>query len=307
MIVAVCVNAAVDVTYRVAQLRVGESHRVSDVRSRAGGKGVNVARVLRQLGEPVLVCGFAGGAAGELIDADLTASGIEHRLTALAAESRRAVAVVAQDQATVFSEAGPQVGAGDWERLLADVAESCVGVEVVVLSGSLPPGAPVSGYAQLIGLARHHGALTVVDADGEVLSAAAAAAPDVVKPNETEAAALLGRPVRTRTDATESGRQLLRRGAQAAIVSRGAAGLVAVRDGEALAARLDEDVDGNPTGAGDALVAAVARGLACGATWRELLCDGVAVSAAAVAEPVAGGYDPALAARLRPHVRLEEC
>lgn len=306
MIVAVCANAAVDVTYTVPQLHVGEAHRVTEVHTRAGGKGVNVARVLHQLGEPVVLCGFAGGAGGAVIDADLAASGLDHRLTPVAGDSRRAVAVVAGGEATVFNEAGPTVTSDEWRRLVAEVADACLGADVLVLSGSLPPGAPVTGYAQLVELARRLGLLSVVDADGDVLGAALAAAPDVVKPNEAEAATALGRPVRSRTDAREAGLHLQRLGAQASVVSRGADGLVAVRDGESIEARLDRRVEGNPTGAGDALVAALARGLGAGATWRELLCDGVAVSAAAVAEPVAGGFDTALAAALRPHVELEE-
>ena len=103
MIVAVCANAAVDVTYTVPELRPGQTHRVADVDTRAGGKGINVARVLHQLGEQVTVCGFAGGAAGDAIAADLVASGIARRLTPIDRESRRAVVVVAQHEATVFN------------------------------------------------------------------------------------------------------------------------------------------------------------------------------------------------------------
>jgi tagatose 6-phosphate kinase len=112
--------------------------------------------------------------------------------------------------------------------------------------------------------------------------------------------------VQTREDARDAGHALLRRGAHAAVVSRGPSGLVAVREGEAIEARLPRRVDGNPTGAGDALAAALARGLSSGATWREMLCDAAAISAAAVAEPVAGGFVQAVADELRPAIELEE-
>ena len=306
MIVAVCANAAIDVTYTVPVLLPGEAHRVAEVRERAGGKGINVARVLHQLGEDVTVCGFAGGAAGAAIVADLQSSGIAQALTSIAGESRRAVAVVAQDQATVFNEQGPRVGEDEWQRLVADIATTGVGADVIVLSGSVPPGAPVDGYAQLVELAQRLGATVILDADGEALGHALEAAPDIVKPNASEAAAVLGRPVLTREDARDAGQALLRRGPHAAVVSRGPAGLVAVRDGEAIEARLPRTVDGNPTGAGDALAAALARGMSTGATWREMLCDAAAISAAAVAEPVAGGFVPAVASELRPMIELEE-
>jgi tagatose 6-phosphate kinase len=306
VIVAVCANAAIDVTYTVPVLLPGEAHRVAEVRERAGGKGINVARVLHQLGQDVTVCGFAGGVAGAAIIDDLTVSGIAQALTPIAGESRRAVAVVAQDQATVFNEQGPHIADEEWRRLVADVGAASLGAEVVVLSGSIPPGAPASGYAQLVGLAQRHGATVIVDAAGDALGHALEAAPEIVKPNASEAAALLGRPVVTREDARDAGLALLRRGANAAVVSRGPAGLIAVRTGEAIEARLPRRVDGNPTGAGDALAAALARGLSSGATWRETLCDAAAISAAAVAEPVAGGFVQAVADELRPAIELEE-
>jgi tagatose 6-phosphate kinase len=306
VIVAVCANAAIDVTYTVPVLLPGEAHRVAEVRERAGGKGINVARVLHQLGQDVTVCGFAGGAAGAAIIDDLQVSGIAQALTPIAGESRRAVAVVAQDQATVFNEQGPRISNEEWQQLVADVGAASLGAEVVVLSGSVPPGAPATGYAQLADLARRQGATVIVDADGDALGHALAAAPEIVKPNASEAAALLGRSVQTREDARDAGHALLRRGAHAAVVSRGPSGLVAVREGEAIEARLPRRVDGNPTGAGDALAAALARGLSSGATWREMLCDAAAISAAAVAEPVAGGFVQAVADELRPAIELEE-
>jgi hypothetical protein len=107
VIVATSLNSAVDVTYTVAALVLGESHRVSSVRSRAGGKGINVARVLRQLGEEVVVAGLCGGRTGAVITDDLATSGSARCLTPLASESRRTVTVVGRAHRDGVQRAGP--------------------------------------------------------------------------------------------------------------------------------------------------------------------------------------------------------
>ena len=116
MILTVTLNLALDVTYRVRNLVLETSVRVEDVEQRAGGKGVNVARVLHQLGEPVMVSGFAGGATGAIVQADLDAAGLIHDLEPVGGETRRTVAIVdPAGRVTILLEPGPAVHA-DAER-----------------------------------------------------------------------------------------------------------------------------------------------------------------------------------------------
>jgi tagatose 6-phosphate kinase len=272
MIVTITPNLALDVTYELPELRPGETHRVRAVHSRAGGKGVNVARVLRALGHDVLVLGLAGGPTGEAVRADLDASGLAHELVPCAGETRRTVALVAGGEATMLAEPGPVVAEDEWAALEARVPDA----DMVVVSGSLPPGVPPEAVARLAA----RDVPVIVDTSGEALRHAAPYA-WAVKPNAEELAEVAG------TGDPVAGARLL--GARTAVVSLGAEGLLAVTGEEVHRVPPPRVVTGNPTGAGDAVVAALAAG--AGTPWPELLKDAAALSAAAVLAPLAGSYD----------------
>ena len=306
MILTVTLNAALDVTYRVPRLEPHTSHRVSEVAQVAGGKGVNVASVLALQGLPVLATGLLGGATGEQIRTDLSARGIRHDFARCGGESRRAVAVVSEvdGDATVFNEPGPHVAASEWEAFrlhLADLVQRH-GASVVVASGSLPPGLPSDAYAEVVRVARAGGARCILDASGGALTAALGSGPDVVKPNRDELREATGQ-----TDLVAGAEVLRRCGARDVLVSAGPEGLVLVgRAGGVTRARLAEPLRGNPTGAGDAVVAALAAGMSRGAAPAEVLAEAVAWSAAAVLHPLAGQVRQGDIDRLRPLVRLEQ-
>lgn len=303
MILTVTLNAALDVSYGVDALQPGHSHRVRTVHQRAGGKGINVARILHAMGHEVLVSGLAGGASGDIVRADLAAAGISESLEPITAASRRTVSIVsgATGEATLFNEPGPPVTDPEWTRLLARIGSLASTARVVVLSGSLPPGIPDDAYARLVLVARAQGALVIVDADGTTLRAALEAAPDVVKPNRAELAAATGM-----TDQQAAVAWLRSRGARSVVATSGPDGLVAVTPDGAWRGRLERAIASvNPTGAGDACVAAIAAGIAAGRPWPETLTDAVAWSAASVLSPVAGEVDAAVLAGIRPSVRVE--
>ncbi len=274
MIVTITPNLALDVTYELPELRPGHAHRVRSVRARAGGKGVNVARTLKALGHDVLVLGLAGGATGDAVRADLDAAGLRHDLVTCAGETRRTVTVVADGSATLLNEPGPSISPAEWAALEASVPSA----DVVVISGSLPPGVDADAVARLAA----RDVPVIVDTSGEALRRAAPYA-WAVKPNASELLELTG------TSDPVAGAALL--GARTAVVSLGAEGLVAVTGGQVHRVAPPEVVSGNPTGAGDAVVAALAAGV--GSPWPDLLADAVALSAATVLSPVAGSYDSA--------------
>jgi tagatose 6-phosphate kinase len=276
MIVAITPNLALDVTYELPELRPGQAHRVLAVHSRAGGKGVNVARVLRSLGHDVLVLGLAGGPTGEAVRADLDAAGLPHDLVPCAGETRRTVTVVAGGEATLLREPGPFITPDEWAALEARIPDA----EVVVISGSLPPGVDPDAIARLA----VRDVPVIVDTSGEALRRAAPYA-WAVKPNLEELATVTG------TDDPVAGARMLR--ARTVVVSMGADGLLAVTGDEVHRVAPPRVVTGNSTGAGDAVVAALAAGAGAGVPWPALLGDAAALSAAAVLAPLAGSYDSA--------------
>ncbi|MEV4515326.1 PfkB family carbohydrate kinase [Dactylosporangium sp. NPDC049525] len=262
-------NPALDLTYTVDALVPHATHRVARVAQRAGGKGLNVAAVLHALGEPVLATGLLGGATGAAVRA---MAAVPHSFTTIGGETRRTVTIVDRVDATGLWEPGPVVTAEEWAAFQAHYVTLVRDAAVVVLSGSLPQGLPVDAYAELVRLAHQYRCRSVLDTSGEALRLGAAAGPDVVKPNADELPAM--GPARN-----------------AVVESHGPEGLIARTPQGSWRAAPPEVVTGNPTGAGDACAAALARGLRDGTPWPELLADAVALGAAAASTPVAGEID----------------
>ncbi|UNX55180.1 hexose kinase [Georgenia sp. TF02-10] len=309
MILTLTPNPAVDVTYTLPAVRLGEVNRVTSVTEAAGGKGVNVARVLAQLGHPVTATGFLGGDTGVLLRRLLDGSGVTQRWLDVPQRTRRTTTLVDAAGATLLNEPGPRLDPGAWADLAALLTTSVGAGDVVVVSGSTPPGAPDQALPTLLAAAAGRGARTLVDTSGAGLLAAADAGADLLKPNEHELAEATGA-----VDPVTGARALIDRGAGAVVVSCGAAGLVAVvADGAARPAwraRPAEVLSGNPTGAGDAAVAALALALhadeplATGLPAH--LPDAVALSGAAVLAPVAGAVDLTAYRRMRAAITVEE-
>jgi tagatose 6-phosphate kinase len=302
MILTITLNSALDLTYRLGAVRWHGANRVREVRCRAGGKGINVARVLHALGRDALVTGFAGGPTGEQVRADLAAAGLHEQLVPIAGDTRRTVAIVetaASGGATLLSEPGPRITGAEWRRLLGHVGGLLDGAEAMVLSGSVPPGVPPDGYATLARQAAAAGVPVLLDADAAALRRGVAGRPAVAKPNWEE----LHRATSARDPLT--GAETLRRaGAEAVVVSLGPDGLLASTPAGGWRAALPERLAGNPTGAGDAAVAALAVGVASGQPWPLRLTHATALSAAAVRAPLAGSFDQAVYQDLLGRVRV---
>lgn len=293
-IVALTPNAALDRTWRVPRLETGESHRVGRGTSRAGGKGVNAARVVHALGLPSLAVVTAGGATGERLAAELDASGLPHRIVPVAGETRESIAIVDDTgRATLLNERGIPLRPAELDALATATREASQGAGALLVSGSLPPGTPV-GF--LAGVVRDAPAPVVVDTHGPALLEAARAGAEVLAPNRAELAETSGE-----RGALAGARRLLDAGAALVVVSLGVEGMLAVpAHGEALAARPSRVLHGNPTGAGDAASAAIASWLAESRPGgiAGMLRRAVAWSAAAVPMPLAGEVDPELARRV---------
>ncbi|QKV73487.1 1-phosphofructokinase family hexose kinase [Amycolatopsis sp. Hca4] len=303
-IVTVTLNPAVDVTYRVDVLRPGETVRVPDVRSRAGGKGVNVAAVVRELGGESVVLALTTTRAPDEFRDGLDRLGLTHRLVPALPAVRRTVAVVTRaDGTTMLQENGsPAAVTAEADVAAALEAELSAGAGAVVISGSVPGGLGADVPAKLVGLCGRYGVPVIADVSGAALREAAGSGA-VLMPNEDELKELAGAGV-------EACRDLVAAGAPAVVATCGSDGAIAVTARDAWRARPAEVVTGNPAGAGDAGAAALALRLAAAGAvsevdWRAALADVVATSAAAVLRPVAGEIDVAARARWVRAVQVE--
>jgi tagatose 6-phosphate kinase len=312
MILTLTPNPALDITYTAASpVRDHHEHRVQEVREAAGGKGVNVARVLAALGEPVAVTGPLGGTTGATLSELLAQeSGVRQAWTPIVGSTRRTVTVVDAEGATGFNEPGPQVSADEARDVLAAAGGTDGGAaDVVVISGSLPPGLDPEALTELVGRLHARGIPVVVDTSGPALPILARAGADLLKPNAAEAQQATGTD-----DPLAAAEALLALGARCVVCSLGPDGMLAAeasadggpRTGRALRIRPARALAGNPTGAGDAAVASLARSLRRGEDLVDAVLSAVALSASAVAMPVAGQVDPELAGRLRPTLTVQE-
>lgn len=309
MILTVTPNPALDLTWHVDRLVPGATHRVATGAARAGGKGINVARVLHGQGHEVLALATVGGGMGAEFASELEASGIRHRLMPVGAATRRSVAIVDESngEASVLNEHGAGLTRSESATLVTTTAELGRAARAVAICGSLPPGFEPDDLAGLVAELDDAGVPVIVDTSGPGLVAAARARAYALKPNRDELAAATGdeRPA-------DGARALLELGARLVVVSLGAEGLMVVSRADAaggIRARLPRVLHGNATGAGDAAVAAIAVALAeeagpghtreldaptpTGAEARARLARrATAWSASAVLMPLAGSLSP---------------
>ena len=252
MIVTLTPNPSIDRTVHVARLERGDLNRVSAGTSEAAGKGLNVSRALRVHGvETTAVLPLAA----ETATAYLTLLDDAVPITPVPiAGSMRTNLTIAEPDGTItkVNEPGPPLAEADADALIAVV--DAIPCEWIVGCGSLPPSAPADLYARLARLASPTRRIAV-DTSGDALRAAAAAGPDLLKPNLAELEELAGRRVATLGDVVTAARGLISRGVRAVLVSLGADGAVYVdRHRVARAVARVGDV-ANTVGAGDALLA----------------------------------------------------
>ena len=306
MILTMTPNVALDRTLLMPRLRSGEVNRATQVITRAGGKGNNVARVVRALGEDVLALGAVGGHLGRMLIEAMEEEGLPHDLVSTDAETRIASLIVDADTGwvTVINEPGSHMAPETWRDLAERTLAHAVHADIVALSGSLPPGVTTDQWVQQVEALGSTGSRVLVDTSGETLRAALGLKPDLVKANGDEFSAALGLRVDSAESAVTAARAVVDRGPQNAMITLGASGAVAVtQDGTYVAAppRIHALCD---VGSGDALLAGVAVSIARGQGFAEGLRLGVAVAAANTLTLGAGFYKPNDLQMLLPQVQL---
>src|SRR6201992_2614239 len=194
MIITVTLNPALDKTLQVPNFTPGRRHRTVDQVAMPGGKGVNVARAIKLLGQPVIATGFAGGATGTRIVEALNDDSILNDFVRIREESRTNTAVLDPTTGvhTEINERGPAVSAHDLELFRDKLLYLAKGASMCVFAGSLPRGVDADVYAGLIREVKRVGVTTIVHTAGEPLRLAVRAEPDVICPNELEAEELVG-------------------------------------------------------------------------------------------------------------------
>jgi 1-phosphofructokinase len=308
MIVTVTLNPAIDKSLVVPRFEVGKTNRGEVRRTDAGGKGINVAKAVKQFGAAVCALGFVAGSYGQLILESLAASGIAADFSNVPGETRVNLKIhdPVYGTETELNEPGFQVFPEHLQAMKEKIKEYGARCEVMVFSGSLPPGAPPETFAELITIASALGAKCMLDTAGPALRYGLEAKPLLLKPNRAEVQELLQVTLRTRRELAEAARKLLELGAEEVVISMGADGAVAATKQDLLSARPPAVAPRSSVGAGDAMVAALAYGEVNHLSFRDSFRLAIAASAAAVTMEGSKVAELALVHSLLPQVQIED-
>ena len=273
MILTVTMNPSIDISYPLENLHLDTVNRVDKVSKTAGGKGLNVTRVLAEIGDPVSATGLIGGSTGQFI-LDHLDQEIGKEFFEIQGETRNCIAILHEGQQTEILEKGPSVSEEEGQAFLDHYEALLPDVAVVAISGSLPAGLPIDYYSQLVERAKKAGKPVVLDCSGASLEKALVAPvqPTVIKPNNEELSQLLGYEVTTDLDQLKEVLQSdLFKGIEWVIVSLGADGAFAKHGDVFYKVDIPKIEVVNPVGSGDSTVAGISAALSSGKDDAALL------------------------------------
>ena len=221
MIITVTLNAAMDKSLSVPSFQLGHRHRTVEQKATPGGKGVNVARLLKELGQPVIATGFSGGSTGTRIVESLTASSILNDFVRIADESRTNTSVLdpTTGEQTEINERGPEVSPEELRLFMEKLLYLARGASICVIAGSLPRGVDAGTYGEIVERLSEMGVMTVVDSEGEPMRLAVKAGPTVISPNRDEAEELVGHEFNDEAEVRAAVTELCGLGAHEAIMT----------------------------------------------------------------------------------------
>jgi 1-phosphofructokinase family hexose kinase len=282
MIHVVQANPAMDRIEVLPNLEVNGVNRAVRTYAVPGGKGLNTARGIRQLGGEVAAYGLLGGWVGEFIRDVCGRLGIEDRHTTISGTTRVCTVIVELDsgRSTVVNEQGPEVAPHEAASLVEVLVPRCRSGDLVVLTGSLPPNVADEFYAEIVDKVQAGGARAIVDTAGEPLRRAMGRGPWMVKPNHRELSEVLGRGLSGEEELLGAMTAQLRLGTEVVVVTLGASGLLAVTPSARWRVVVPAVHAINPTGSGDFFLAGLASMVERGAELSEALRFGAACAVA---------------------------
>jgi tagatose 6-phosphate kinase len=282
MILTVTLNPTVDKSYYVDKLIPGEVIRVKKCEETPGGKGIQVAKVARLLGEQVTATGFIGGRAGDFINSFLIKAGITTSFISVNDETRTCVNVndASTGRQTELLEPGEEITQEKQRELLEYFEKELDSCDIVAISGSVPVGIDENYYPKLIRLAKQAGKKVILDTSGKLLQAGVKACPHIIKPNRDEMIELIGRDIKTKEDIISAAFEIKESGIETVIVSLGKDGAMFVTDNGVYQGTTPDIKIVNTVACGDSLVAGFATGLSRNLNITDTIKLAMAVSTA---------------------------
>ena len=270
MITTVTLNPAIDTRYFIEDFKEGRLFRAEKTIKSPGGKGLNVTKVLRQMGADVVATGIIGGKNGEWIQENLKKMDIKEEFYVSSAETRVCIAVLAKHSETEILESGEELTDSDlraFEKKLMELVEKS---DVITMSGSLPKGMDAGYYQKLVELVNRKGKKVILDTSGKSLLEGVKGKPYLIKPNFDELEYVLGESIDGRDKIKKAVEKLKNLGAQNVLVSLGGEGAIYFGE-EILKITIPKIKIHNTVGSGDSSVAGFAKGLDDGLELNEIL------------------------------------
>ncbi|WP_026477763.1 1-phosphofructokinase [Alkaliphilus transvaalensis] len=271
MITTVTLNPAIDQRLDFDSIQLGKVNRVINSKQEAGGKGINVSKVLRGLGEDSTATGFIGGGSGVWINNWLKMKGIKTDFVLTDTETRTNLKLIDHNSfmITDINHGGDPIKEVYLKALYEKVGELVEVSEILVLSGSLPKATPSHVYKDLMEIANKRNCITILDAEGEALLEAIEGKPHMIKPNIHELESTFKVKINNEEDIINKAKFFLEKGVQLVVVSMGEEGAMLISNTEVLKAETIKVEVSSTVGAGDSMVAAFAYGIKKGLQLEE--------------------------------------
>lgn len=294
MILTITLNPAVDISYRLENFSLNTVNRVRKVSKTAGGKGLNVAKVLKQLGEEVGSAGFLGGSLGNFIRQQMSLLDIQDLFVGIEGDTRNCIAIIHEEQQTEILESGPVITKSESAKFLYKFHEYVQKVDIVTISGSLPEGLSEDFYRELIEISDCYETPVLLDTKGKLLAFTLStnSKPFLIKPNEYELADLIGEKITGERQIIEALHLPLFTDVQWIVVTTGDKGAI-VKHGEVIYQVHIPSVEViNPVGSGDSVIAGFAAGISRGLKSDELIKFGLTMGVLNAMEAKTGHINP---------------
>ena len=223
MVITVTLNPALDKTFTISNFTLGAVNRVSNIRQDIGGKGINVSKVLKNLGIASISTGFLGGMLEEYFEKELKRRNIETKFISIEEDTRTNIKIVDEINKvyTDVNESGPDISTKEIDDFFKAFKELCSKGDIVVLSGGVSPSVPADIYRSLIKIAKEKEAVTILDADGELLRYGVQGHPNIIKPNIDELKKLVDLEDESEASIIKASRKFIESGIDKILVSLG--------------------------------------------------------------------------------------
>jgi 6-phosphofructokinase 2 len=308
IIATITLNPSLDRYITVQGLEVEKVNRWTSTRIYAGGKGIDVSRAIHEMGGKTIAYGFVGGPAGRTVEILLDEEGVPFSFTPIQRETRSNFIItdIKNSQQTMIDAPGPHISKSEFERFRRKMRRIRPSPDLIVASGSVPPGIPDDVYYTIITEAKNFGIRTILDSDSQWLAEGIKAKPYLIKPNVPETEGLLNRELPTEEAIIKAALDLVNMGIEIVVISRGENGIIAASKEEILKAVSPPVKVKSTVGAGDCTVAGLALKLANDEPLPEACRLAVAIGTAAVLSPGTELAHRADVKRLLPQIQIEK-